>query len=223
MIRLTRQQVRRIDELATSRYGIPPIVLMENAARSAVDVAVNMLGNDPHGQVAIVCGGGNNGGDGLAIARHLHNHGAAVAIWLACDADKYRHEALANFQIARAMQLDMHPAEPGEMARQTPALWVDAIFGTGLTQPSRQPFGAIVAAIHQTQRPILAIDLPSGLDCDTGKPLGACIRANRTVTFVAEKVGFAMPEAREFLGAVTVGDIGCPMELIELVRNEKCG
>ena len=112
MIRLTRQQVRRLDELATARYGIPPIVLMENAARSAVDVAVNMLGNHLHGEVAIVCGGGNNGGDGLAIARHLHNRGAKVTIWLACDPGKYHNEALTNFQIAQAMKLDMYPAEP---------------------------------------------------------------------------------------------------------------
>jgi len=220
MICLNRQQVRRVDELASARYGIPPIVLMENAARSAAAVAVDMLANNPQGEVAIVCGGGNNGGDGLAIARHLHNRGAAVKIWLASDPEKYRNEALANWQICKAMQLEMSPAEPAELAKQSPALWVDAIFGTGLTQPPRAPFAAIVAAIHGTQWPILAIDVPSGLDCDTGKPLGACIRASRTVTFVAEKIGFAHPAARPFLGVVTVGDIGCPIELIQLVRNE---
>ena len=100
---------------------------------------------------------------------------------------------------------------------------MDAIFGTGLTQPPRDPFAAIVAAIHRTQRPILAVDLPSGLDCDTGKPLGPCIAATQTVTFVAEKVGFANPQALPLLGLVTVGDIGCPIELIELVRNESNG
>lgn len=219
MIRLTRQQVRRVDELSTSRYGIPPMVLMENAARSAAQVAANMLHN-PHAEIAIVCGGGNNGGDGLALARHLHNRGAKVSIWLACDPSAYRHEAMTNFQIIQAMQLNIHPADPVELAKQNPALWVDAIFGTGLTQPPREPFGSIVAAIHHTQQPILAIDLPSGLDCDTGTPLGPCIIAKQTVTFVAEKAGFATPEARRYLGKVSVGDIGCPIELIELVQKE---
>ena len=103
------------------------------------------------------------------------------------------------------------PTGPGER----PGLIIDAIFGTGLTQIPRDPFASIVAAIELTRCPVLAIDIPSGLDCDTGRPLGpACVRAARTITFVAEKAGFAAVEAREYLGEVIVGDIGCPRELI---------
>ncbi len=122
---------------------------------------------------------------------------------------------LANWQIVQAMHLPTFPATP-ESVRQSPAgLIIDALFGTGLTEAPRDPFRPIVEAIEALGRAVVAVDLPSGLDCDTGRPLGACIRATRTVTFVAEKAGFANPDARQWLGEVTVGDIGCPKELVE--------
>ena len=163
----------------------------------------------------VLCGGGNNGGDGLAIARHLHNRQCEVKIILTADPHKYVGEAGINWGIVQAMDLPAVQAEPAAIAGERPILIVDAIFGTGLTLPPREPFPAIVAAVQQTGSPILAIDIPSGLDCDTGRPLGpACIRARRTITFVAEKVGFAMPAAKQYLGEVIVGDIGCPRELV---------
>jgi NAD(P)H-hydrate epimerase len=189
-------------------------VLMENAARAAADVAWEMLGGRP-ADILILCGGGNNGGDGLAIARHLHNRGAIVSIALTTDPSKYANEAKANWDIVRAMGLNVAAAEPNKIAASHPSLIIDAIFGTGLTQSPRDPFAEIVAAITASAAPVLAIDIPSGMDCDTGKPLGPCVRATRTITFVAEKAGFANPAAAEFLGKVSVGDIGCPRELIE--------
>jgi NAD(P)H-hydrate epimerase len=103
-----------------------------------------------------------------------------------------------------------------KISASRPALIVDAIFGTGLTQAPRDPFPAIVSEIEGTGAPVLAIDIPSGLDCDTGKPLGPeCVKAVKAITFVAEKAGFAQPEARKYLGEVIVGDIGCPRELID--------
>jgi NAD(P)H-hydrate epimerase len=212
MIRLSREQVRQIDRLAVEQFKIPGIVLMENAARAAADVAVEMIAGKK-GPVLLLCGGGNNGGDGLAIARHLHNRGFDVNISLTIDPAKYTLEALANWQIVQAMKLPVIPFK--EDLR--PALIVDAIFGTGLTQTPRDPFPEIVAAVERMNVPVLAVDVPSGLDCDTGKPLGTCIRARRTITFVAEKIGFIQPDAKQFLGQVTVGDIGCPIELISQV------
>ena len=94
---------------------------------------------------------------------------------------------------------------------------VDAIFGTGLTRPPRDPFGAVARAVCDANRPVVAVDLPSGLDCDTGEPLGECIRATRTVTFVAEKAGFANPASKEFTGPVTVAPIGCPRKLVDQI------
>jgi NAD(P)H-hydrate epimerase len=217
MIRLTRAQVRQIDRLSIERYLIPGIVLMENAARCAADAACEMLGGECSGEVLILCGGGNNGGDGLAIARHLHNRGADVFIALTTRAEDYAGDSLTNFNIVREMGLSIAPADPQAIARSSALLIIDAIFGTGLNRPPRDPFPAIASAIKSSGKPVLAIDVPSGLDCDTGQPPGACVEATRTITFVTEKVGFANPAARRFLGNVSVGDIGCPIELIEEV------
>jgi NAD(P)H-hydrate epimerase len=214
MVRLTREQVRRIDKISIEEYHIPGIVLMENAAIAAANVAVQMVSA---GLVMVICGGGNNGGDGLAIARHLHNRGYEAAVFLTTDPAKYVGDAKINWEIVRAMKLRVEEGMPEIIAGQRAKLVVDAIFGTGLTQMPRDPFPKIVEAIEKIGAPVLAIDIPSGLDCDTGRPLGpACVRAARTITFVAEKAGFGVSEAREYLGEVIVGDIGCPRELIGL-------
>lgn len=215
MLRLTRDQVRNIDRLSLERYHIPGVVLMENAAIAAATVAAGTIA-PWDGPVLILSGGGNNGGDGLAVARHLHNRDYDVRIFLTADPTKYAGEAKSNWQIVQAMKLPIDSNDLKKISASHPALIVDAIFGTGLTQPPRDPFAAIVAEVEEARAPILAIDIPSGLDCDTGKPLGPkCIKATRTITFVAEKIGFANPDAKQYLGEVIVGDIGCPKELID--------
>lgn len=215
-IRLSRQQVRLIDRLSIERYHIPGVVLMENAARAVADVACDMLGNNIGANVLVVCGGGNNGGDGLAAARHLHNREMNVQIFLTSQPGKYENEAKVNWEIVQAMKIPVVKS----LDAMEPDLVIDAIFGTGLIQPPRSGFEKIVGTVQGWKVPILAVDIPSGLDCDSGKPLGpACIVATRTVTFVAEKRGFAELGAGDYLGEVTVGDIGCPRELIEEVAR----
>jgi NAD(P)H-hydrate epimerase len=190
---------------------------MENAARAVTDAAMEMIAGQYPG-VLIVCGGGNNGGDGLAVARHLHNRGVSVEIALAADPKTYTGDAAINFEIVRAMGI---PSPGLEVGHTPPALGraeliVDALFGTGLRSPPRTRWQ--IDLMNERGVPVLAVDVPSGLDCDTGEPLGpACVRATRTVTFVAEKTGFANPAARQYLGEVIVGDIGCPREVIEKV------
>jgi NAD(P)H-hydrate epimerase len=208
-IRLSRAQVREVDRLAIEAFHIPGIVLMENAARSVVDVALQMA--PANGTVVIVCGGGNNGGDGFAVGRHLHNRGLGVRI--VNTASDLKGDALINFRIAEAMGIPIGRSwRDGELI-------IDALFGTGLSRPPYEDAAALIGQMNQAGVPILAVDLPSGLDCDTGEPLGACVRATRTVTFVAEKTGFANPASRVYTGEVIVGDIGCPRELIERVRR----
>jgi NAD(P)H-hydrate epimerase len=218
IVHLTRSQVRQVDRRAIEQYHIPGIVLMENAARAVAVCAWEMLGRRP-GNVLVLCGGGNNGGDGLAAARHLHNRGANVSIALTVDPKKYQGDALVNWNIVSAMNVAARPFE-AHMLKDWPQLVIDAIFGTGLSEPAREPFPAIFAAVNGAGVPVLAVDLPSGLDCDSGRPLGACIKADRTITFVAPKIGFAEADARAFLGEVVVGDIGCPPELIEAVAQD---
>ena len=219
MLHLKRDQLREIDRRADADYHIPGIVLMENAARAVFDQACQMMGNECCGTVLVLCGGGNNGGDGLAVARHLHNAGADITIGLCCDPLTYKGDALINWKTVSAMNLQTAAFDGSMLIDPPPMLVIDAIFGTGLTQAPRGPFASIARAIDDSNLPVLSVDVPSGLDCDTGIPPGACIRADRTVTFVAEKIGFANAAARRFLGHVVVRDIGCPIELVERVRT----
>ncbi|HEV7298767.1 MAG TPA: NAD(P)H-hydrate epimerase [Tepidisphaeraceae bacterium] len=213
-LRLSRAQVREVDRLSIEEYRIPGIVLMENAARGATDVASAMLRHAASPHALILCGGGNNGGDGLAIARHLHSRGVRVTIALSVDPAAYKGDAFINWQIVQAMALPARPASTDLIASTPTDLIIDAIFGTGLTSAPRGDAGEIINAVIDSNRPILSIDLPSGLDCDTGLPLGPCIRATQTVTFVGEKAGFAHAHAKPWLGNITIADIGCPPEAI---------
>ena len=209
---LSRSTVRDIDRRCIEEFHIPGIVLMENASRGVAEAAgeelISLTGK-PAGNIVILCGGGNNGGDGMAAARHLHNRGNVVRIGLATDPAKHHRDAAINWQIVQAMRLPTFDATPDAIRALRADLIIDAIFGTGLTQPPRDPFAAIVAAVEETAIAVLAVDLPSGLDCDTGQPLGKAIKARRTVTFVAAK---ARLRQRQFGGStpdrVTVADIG---------------
>lgn len=213
--------MREIDRRAIEEYHIPGIVLMENAARGVADVAMEMLSViDRRQTVTIICGSGNNGGDGFAVARHLHNHGVDVLIGQAWS-DEPKGDAATNLAIARAMKVRILPWEsvPSVMDGFGD-LVIDALFGTGLSRAIGEPLDFLVSGMEtRSKLPILAIDVPSGLDCDTGEPLGACVKAARTVTFVAEKAGFANPRSKEFTGEIIVADIGCPRELIDEVAR----
>jgi NAD(P)H-hydrate epimerase len=222
MLRLTRSQIREIDLQAVERYNIPSIVLMENAARVVADAACEMLDNKCAGEVLILCGAGHNAGDGFAAARHLANRGADVTIALLNDPGSFEGDTLVNWEIVRAMNLLTIPASPELLAADRVAmLIIDAIFGIGLNRPPVEPFPALAKAVAESARPVLAVDVPSGLDCDTGTAPGVAIRATRTVTFVAEKVGFVKASARQYLGRVTVADIGVPRQLIDEVARAK--
>lgn len=218
-IRLTREQARAIDKLATEKYRMPTMLLMENAARGAADVVENILQEHPSA-VSVLVGPGNNGGDGLAIARHLHNRGHHVQIFLLGDAGRFKDDALVNWNIVQAMQ--MRHERLTDESKFIADVLIDALFGTGITEPPRDPFAEIAAAVNSSGIPVIAIDIPSGLDCDTGAPIGpVAIRARHTITFVAEKVGFANPAAAAHLGQIAVVDIGCPKECIGNVINQK--
>ena len=219
-IRLTRAQVREVDRRAIEHYHVPGIVLMENAARGAFNLLRGITFKRPL-PFAVICGGGNNGGDGLAIARHLHNATHDLRIFLTTDPAKYTGDAAVNWRIVQAMNLPIAPFTPAALTAFGPCIIVDAIFGTGLTQPPRDPFAENAAAINDSGNPVVAIDLPSGLDCDTGQPLAPTIvRAQNTVTFVAPKAGFAHLSARPHLGRVSVVDIGCPRQIIDEVLRD---
>lgn len=209
---ITRAQARAFDQVAIERLGIPSLVLMENAGRGAAEV-MQSLGI--HGPVLICCGKGNNGGDGLVIARHLANAGCKVSILLLVSPASLSPDAGTQWNIVQKMHLysevwpDLFVDENNLASNLARTDWiVDALFGTGLTGPVRAPFDRLIGLMNSSGAKILAVDIPSGLDADTGEPLGATVRAAHTVTFVAPKAGFANPTAATFTGQVHVANIG---------------
>jgi NAD(P)H-hydrate epimerase len=214
---LSRSQSRQVDLQATRQFGIAGLVLMENAGRGVVDVLCQLGAESP---VAICCGKGNNAGDGFVIARHLLLRGldARVLIW--GDPALLEGDTRTNFQI-------LHPAgiqvlERAERDEETTlrhladATWiVDALLGTGSQGAPRSPLDKAIEQMNRQAAPILAVDLPSGLDCDTGDAPGPVIRARHTCTFVAPKPGLLKAGIQEITGQLHILDIGIPRSLVD--------
>ena len=227
MIVASTQQVRDLDRRAIEEYGVPGLILMENAGRGAAERAWTMLGGQSARHVLILCGRGNNGGDGFVIGRHLHNKGVVVEFWFAArmDAADPKGDAGVNLGIARRMGLPITemPSAEDVPAGGIPAgrydLLIDALLGTGLSGEVRQPYRALIEAINASGRPVLAVDTPSGLDGDTGRRLGVAVRATATVTFAAAKQGFFLGEGPAHVGELFCADIGCPKELVEQLAS----
>lgn len=217
-ITLTREQVRDVDRRAINDYGMTGLVLMENAGRNAASLLVQWGAQGP---IVICCGKGNNAGDGFVMARHLENAGLDVCVLLATPANQFTGDAAANYQILnRAGVSIIDPPDTGLESlwqqKLATADWiVDALLGTGTQGAVREPFIAAIAAINGSGRKVLAVDLPSGMDCDTGLPLGICVKANHTATFVAHKPGFATLPGKSATGIVHVIDIGVPRKLLQ--------
>lgn len=211
---LDRESVRAVDRAAVEEYGIPGIVLMENAARGLTDQALQMLDESPSSPPTslIICGSGNNGGDGYALGRHLHNASVNVVL-VHLGEPRAGSDAAINREICRKMGLREVPLPDLASFAETDLI-VDAIFGTGLDRPVRGPAAEAIEWINGASTPVLAVDVPSGLDCDLGEPLGTTVRADCTVTFVAKKPGFLTAAAKEYVGKVVVADIGAPIELV---------
>lgn len=220
---LSRKWIREVDRRAIEEYGIPGPVLMENAGRGTADLLCRM-GID--GTVLVLCGRGNNAGDGFVIARHLELRGFRLEVLLCTSPDHLQGDALLNFNVVRKSGIPLHfLADPnvgdhlGERLRA--ADWiVDAMLGTGAVGAVRPPFDRVIATLNQSGRKVMAVDLPSGLDCDGGPTAGAVVRADVTATFVAWKPGFLVEGARAFTGEVHVMDIGAPRKLIQEVLSE---
>lgn len=220
---LTREQVRRVDRIAIEEYGILGLVLMENAGRNAAKIILDDVGaresrgaGHPVGRGLIFCGTGNNGGDGFVIARHLVNAGMEVYIALAGSVDRMSPDAAANHRICVAMEIPIEDAQSAEI--RSDDLVVDAMLGTGFAGQVRQPTARLIDAVNAASKAgVVAIDVPSGLDCNTGSAANACIVADLTITFVANKAGFQTDQARRYVGRVQVVDIGAPKGIIERI------
>lgn len=209
---LSREETRALDRRVIDEFGMPGIVLMENAGRGIAGV---LLAKQPQGRVVICAGKGNNAGDGFVLARHLDNAGVEVRILTVDAADSFTGDAATMYHIVERSGLPIRhiiAAHDTELRRELAAAdWlVDALFGTGLRGPVRPPYDRVITAINDAGRRVLAVDIPSGLDCDLGLPQGPTVRADVTATLLAAKKGFANPQAQAWLGELHVLDIGAP-------------
>ncbi|MDE2484100.1 MAG: NAD(P)H-hydrate dehydratase [candidate division NC10 bacterium] len=217
---VTASQMRELDRRATEEYGIPSLLLMENAGLQAVLELERAFPRLTQRRVVIVCGKGNNGGDGFVVARHLFDRGIAVEVFLLARQAEIKGDARTNLEIIRRVGVPLHEVttnreletirEPIERADVV----VDAILGTGTTGPAKGLFGEAIELLNRSGRPIVALDIPSGLNSDEGVIYGPSINAMLTVTFGLPKRGLILYPAASCAGRVVTVDIGLPRQLL---------
>ncbi len=194
---------------------MPSIVLMENAAMGATDCILNSTEVEIRDNIVLVCGCGNNGGDGYAVARHLANANCTVSILQIGEPQS--SDAKTNATICDAMNIPMLPWS--KEAHSNATLCIDAIFGTGLDRTIKGAYMDAIHACNEHIAPCISLDIPSGMDCDTGEPLGCCVNAWMTISFVGMKLGFSADSAKKHLGKIVIAEIGCPQVLLQKYGN----
>ena len=208
---LTREQIRLYDRNAIENLKVPGVVLMENAGRSCAETALKMLSSDKVGRVVVVCGGGNNGGDGFVIARHLILAGHDVVIAILVESATIKSDALTNLTILKNMKADIRYIDSANQLSELLSgvdLIVDGILGTGFNGRLRENILEFINVINANPASTLSVDVPSGLDCNSGTASDGAVVADCTVTFVAPKTGFSSVEAQRYLGEIVVSGIG---------------
>jgi len=220
---VTVRQIRNLDRIAIERYGIPSLVLMENAGRAVAEEVKKYLRRKRRPRVCIVCGVGNNAGDGFVIARHLIDAGISTKTFLIGKASQLKRNAAVNFRILKKIKFPVQEIGTGcdlplrEIARADCV--VDAIFGVGLNREIAGPFRSVIATINRAAKYVIAVDIPSGLDGTTGAVYGVCVKADKTVSFSFPKKGFYKKEGPRQTGRVVVADIGIPSHVIRSVTT----
>jgi len=214
MKNVTTKLMQKIDKKSTEKYGIPSLILMENAAIASAFCVLQMLKKNQR-RVTILCGQGNNGGDGFACARHLINHGIKIKVYFSGKKEKLSDEAVVNYQILRKVGQRILKPKPSLLKKElkNTDLIVDALLGIGIAKRVREPIFTIIELLNASEKPILSLDVPSGINATSGKVCGIAIQAVRTVTFGLLKKGLLSLEARKYAGKVVVGDISLPRQL----------
>ncbi|MDY3972075.1 MAG: NAD(P)H-hydrate dehydratase [Clostridia bacterium] len=210
-------QMRAVDKAASEIGGIPSIVLMENAAIACVNELKKDFGELTGKRIAVFCGKGNNGGDGFAIARHLRNMDAEVSVYLVCG-NEFKGDAKINFDIIKKMNVNIDVVSDTENLKyiiRSNDIIIDAIYGTGIHGTVGGISYDVINEINENSKYTMAVDVPSGINSDSGEICGICIRADKTVTFAAYKVGMLMFPAADYTGKVTVADISIPDYILE--------
>lgn len=230
---LWRDEVREVDRIAIEQFGLAGLVLMENAGRNAAHWIATHL---PPGDVCVLCGKGNNGGDGYVIARHLETYSAEfsdrspaasdgwrVRIVSVVDCGQLSGDAAINHDVAVRSSIPIVTADDAVALAQCvgePNIVVDCLLGTGATGAPRGLYADAIRLANRVSATRVAIDVPSGLDCDTGIASDPTLIADVTLTFVAEKIGFRHPPARSLVGRVVPLSIGIPKKLLSRYQAE---
>lgn len=217
---LSRDEIRQIDQIAIQQYGVPGVVLMENAGRGAAEVIQRVA---PKGKVGILCGKGNNAGDGYVIARHLDLAGRLVRLVSIVEIEELAGDAAINAQIAIRSQIDVCVTQSEDELRsalEDCEVIVDCLLGTGARGALAEPFSTAVRLANELPATRIAIDVPTGLDCDSGHANQPTFRANHTISFVAKKLGLVQENADKFAGVIHVVGIGAPRCLLEQFGSE---
>jgi len=212
MTAITAQQMKAIDRTAVERLGIPSAVLMENAGRGAAGVIFKMLRRIERPKAVIVCGPGNNGGDGFVTARHLMIHGIRPTVFVLAAENALKGDAVLNARILKQLKLPLKFQHPSAAELKKADLVIDAIFGIGLSREITGAAREVIEQINTHACRVIALDIPSGLDANTGAVHGICVKARVTVTFHQEKKGLRAAGARRYAGRIVTVPIGFPVK-----------
>lgn len=218
---LYANEMKEIDRRAASEYGIPSLILMENAGLQTTEVVEEILGSGLGKNVVILVGKGNNGGDGLVVARHLLNSGASVDTFIMGNVDEFTPDSRLNYEILARMTNAIYPlVEESQLDKLMLALLgadliVDAIYGIGFRGSLGDLEAQVVRMVNWGRVPVVAVDIPSGVEADTGKVHGDAVRATHTVTFALPKIGLVLEPGKDYAGTLSVADISIPRALLE--------
>jgi len=215
MEKINIKKARLIDEKATKEFGLSTLVLMENAGRSVAEEIIKLKKK----KIAIFCGKGNNAGDGFVCARHLLSRGLNPDIFLLAEISEVKNEARINLDILLKLKPKIFKINEDNFLFYKNKikdydLIIDAIFGIGLKGEISGLFKEVIKAINSLAKYVVSVDVPSGLDANTGRILGTCIKANKTITFLAIKKGMLINKGPRYCGKILVKDLGFPFKFL---------
>ena len=223
MYLVTASEMQEMDRKTIESFGIPGRVLMENAGRGATRILFKRFSGLSDKKVGVIAGRGNNGGDGFVIARYLAQKGIRVSVYLLATSSLVKGDAAANLKLLAPLNIpvieipDQNLFLKNKSSMLNQDIWVDAILGTGLKSDVKGYFKEIIEFINSLNRPVFAVDIPSGLNSDTGQPCGASIRAHTTATFAFAKTGHLLFPGADYTGNLEIIDIGIPPYIAERI------
>ncbi len=202
--------MREIDGKATEEFGISQEKLMDNAGGYVAEIA---KGLDPE-KTAVLCGSGNNGGDGLAAARYLKKWGLSVDIILLKEPESFKSLSFNNYMLAKSIEIPIIQFGNHDSFTEY-SLIIDALLGTGINGTFSEDYQNAIEEINDSEVPVISADVPSGLNSDTGEVMGTAVKATTTVTFALPKKGLLIPKAKDYIGDLIIAQIGIPKELLD--------